>query len=198
MAKVKAPLFGFGASGQLGKSIVFGSWKGLDIAREYVIPANPNTSGQSTQRGYMTSMVGEWHDTTNALSAADKAAWGRLAGVQSTPRTGFNEFIKRGVDAMIGGSAAEHMFGIANIDLTAGAFIANIDDSASGVLVVTLHLGNTKTYFPVTNTDVQVAGLTSFAATATGFAAGTTVYYWFDVPAGATYKRSGLYTGVLI
>lgn len=198
MAKPKAPLFGFGASGQIGKAIVYGSWKGIDIAREYVIPANPNSAAQSTQRGYFTSAVAEWHDTVNVLSADDKAAWTRLAGVQNTPRTGFNEFVKRLVDAIKGGSAAEHMFGIANVVLTAAAFVANIDDSANGVLTVTLHLGNTKTYFPVEATDVQVGGLTSFAPTNTGFAVGTRVYYWFDVPAGATYKRSGLYTGVLI
>jgi hypothetical protein len=199
MAKVKAPLFGFGASGKLGDALVFAKWKGIDYAREYVVPANPNTAGQSTQRGYLASAVGEWHDGTNELSAADKAAWNRLAGVQATARSGFNEFCKRAIDAKIDdGAAFEHMFGVANIDLTAAAFIADIDDSAGGVLTVTVHVGTSKTFFPATNTDVQVAGLTSFAAFDTGFAAGETVYYWFDVPHAATYKRSGLYTGVLI
>lgn len=198
MAKPKAPLFGFGASGQLGKAIVYGSWKGIDVAREYVIPANPQSSSQQTQRGKMTSAVAEWHDTTNVLSATDKLAWNRLAGVQSPPRSGFNEFCKRLIDASIAyGAAFEHMFGIANIALTANAFKADIDDSAGGALTVTLHVGNSKTFFSASATDAQVGGLTSFTAFDTGFPAGTTVYYYFDVPTGATYKRSGLYTGVL-
>jgi hypothetical protein len=198
VAKTTAPLFGFGASGKLGNALVFGKWKGIDVARRYVIPANPNTSGQSTQRGKLTSAVAEWHDVTNPLSAADKEAWDRLAGVQATPRTGFNEFCKRAIDASIDYSAAfEHMFGITNIVTTASAFKADIDDSAGGTLTVTIHLGNTKTYFPVTATDAQVGGLTSFTAFNTTFAAGDTVYYWFDVPTGATYKRSGLYTALL-
>jgi hypothetical protein len=198
MAKTTAPLFGFGASGQLGNALVYAKWKGIDIARRYVVPANPNTAAQSTQRARMTSAVSEWHDTTNVLTAADKAAWDRLAGVQATPRTGFNEFCRRLIDANVASSSAfEHMFGVTNIALTAGAFKADIDDSAGGVLTVTIHVGNTKTYFPVTATDAQVAGLTSFTAFDTTFAAGERVYYWFDVPSGATYKRSGLYTGIL-
>lgn len=198
MAKPKAPLFGFGASGQLGKAIVYGSWKGIDVAREYVVPANPNTTGQSTQRGYMTSAVAEWHDATNVLSALDKAAWNRYAGVQHPARSGFNAFCKSQIDAKIAdGAAFEHMFGFVQGALTHNAFVADIDDSAGGVLTVTLHLGNSKTFFPTTASDVQVGGLTSFAAFDTGFAAGTTVYFYFDVPHAATYKRSGLYTALL-
>lgn len=198
MAKPRAPLFGFGASGQLGKAIVYGSWKGIDVAREYVVPANPNSAAQSTQRGKMTSAVAEWHDATNVLTAVDKEAWNRYAGVFKPARSGFNQFCKSLIDASIAYSAAfEHMFGVTNINLTHNAFKADIDDSAGGTLTVTLHVGNSKTFFSASATDAQVAGLTSFTAFDTGFAAGETVYYWFDVPTGATYKRSGLYTGLL-
>ena len=54
MAKLKAPLLSLGASGAIGRSIVFFPWKGLDCAREYVIPSNPKSTGQLTQRGYLT------------------------------------------------------------------------------------------------------------------------------------------------
>lgn len=198
MAKPRAPLFGFGASGALAKSIVYGQWKGIDVAREYVVPANPRSTSQVTQRGYMTSAVAEWHDTTNVLSAVDKEAWNRYAGIQKPARSGFNQFVKSQIDSKIAyGAAFEHMFGITNIALTHNAFKADIDDSAGGVLTVTLYVGVTKSFFPVTATDAQVGGLTSFTAFDTGFPAGTTIYYYFDVPTGATYKRSGLYTGVL-
>jgi len=49
MAKLKAPLMSLGASGALGKALVFFGWKGLDVVREYVIPANPKTTAQNTQ-----------------------------------------------------------------------------------------------------------------------------------------------------
>lgn len=197
MAKVTAPLFGFGASGQLGKALVFGKWKGLDVARRYVVPANPNSAAQAGQRSYMTDAVSAWHDTTSPLSALDKAAWDRLAGVQASPRTGFNEFVRRQIDGLVAGGNGEWMFGMVQGALTANAFVANIDDQGAGTLTVTIHLGNSKTFQGVTATDAQVGGLTSFAAFDTTFPAGTTVYFWFDTPAGVTYKRSGLYTALL-
>jgi hypothetical protein len=35
---------------QFGKSWVFATWKGIQYARKYVVPANPNTLGQQSQR----------------------------------------------------------------------------------------------------------------------------------------------------
>src|SRR3989304_5419175 len=45
MAKLKAPLLSFGASGKLADTLVYFPWKGLAVVRSYVIPANPNTAG---------------------------------------------------------------------------------------------------------------------------------------------------------
>ena len=50
MAKVKGPLLSLGASGQIGKSIVFGDWRGVKYAREHVNPANPQTTAQTLTR----------------------------------------------------------------------------------------------------------------------------------------------------
>lgn len=198
MAKTQAPLFGFGASGQLGKALVFGKWKGIDVARQYVVPANPDTAAQNTQRGYLAGAVDQWHDATNVLSATDKEAWNRLAGLQKPPRSGFNQFVKGIIDENVAGGTPGHFFGVTNIALTHNAFKADIDDSLGGTLTVTLHVGNTPTYFSASATDAQVGGLTSFTAFDTGFAAGTKVYYWFEAGTpGSDYKRSGLYTGTL-
>lgn len=51
MAKTTAPLLGLGASGQLGKTIVYASWKGRKYARQHVVPANPDTAAQKKVRG---------------------------------------------------------------------------------------------------------------------------------------------------
>lgn len=50
MAKVTGPLLSFGADGQIGKSMVMSSWKGIKYARRYVVPANPRTTAQQANR----------------------------------------------------------------------------------------------------------------------------------------------------
>lgn len=50
MAKTTAPLLSFGGSGQIGKTQVYSTWKGVKYARRYVIPANPNSTGQQLTR----------------------------------------------------------------------------------------------------------------------------------------------------
>ena len=50
MPKVTAPLLSFGASGQIGNAQVYSSWKGIPYARRYVVPANPKTVKQQSNR----------------------------------------------------------------------------------------------------------------------------------------------------
>lgn len=199
MAKVTAPLFGFGAGGALADSIVFARWKGIDYARKYVVPSNPNTAAQSTQRGYMTAAVAAWHTVgADALEAADKSAWNRYAGVLG-PMSGFNAFTKEWIDELVaGGTVPGHFY---NMDVTAAthnAFACDIDSDISGTPTATLHLGSTKTFFSYTDTAALSSGNASFSAGDTGFAAGDTVYFYVDVGTpGSDYARTGLYTATL-
>lgn len=104
MAKLKGPLFSLGASQQLGKALVFFPWKGLNVVREYVVPSNPKTSGQTTQRGYLTSAVWLIHvaqaATPSPLDEEDIMAYALLASIRPTPRTWFNELVKQCVDQL--------------------------------------------------------------------------------------------------
>jgi hypothetical protein len=50
MVKVTGPMHSDGAAGQFAKAMVFAGWKGVQYARKYVIPANPQTEGQGDQR----------------------------------------------------------------------------------------------------------------------------------------------------
>lgn len=50
MAKLTGPLLSMGARGQVGKTLVVGNWRGIDYARQYVIPNNPRTSAQQANR----------------------------------------------------------------------------------------------------------------------------------------------------
>lgn len=107
MAKLKAPLFSLGASGQLGKVLVFFGWKGIDVVREYVIPSNPKTSGQTTQRGYLAAGVVKIHESqaeaSNPIDEADIMAYGLWGSTFTTPRTWFNQAIKNWVDVEVAG-----------------------------------------------------------------------------------------------
>lgn len=199
MAKTSAPLFGFGASGKLGDALVFGKWKGIDVARAYVIPANPRTAAQTTQRSYLADAVDEWHTTgADALEGADKLAWNRYAGVLGK-MSGFNAFCREFVNELVaGGTPPGHFFNLDVTDPDASAFDCDIDSLGLTTENVTLHLGSSKSFFEVTSTVAAVAGVATFVGVNTGFGAGTTVYFYFDVGTpGTDYMRSGLYTAVL-
>jgi len=53
MAKVTGPLMSMSAAGALGKALVFFPWKGLAVVREWLKPANPQSTGQGNQRIYI-------------------------------------------------------------------------------------------------------------------------------------------------
>lgn len=107
MAKLKAPLLSFGASGQIAKSIVYFPWKGLNLAREYVIPSNPKTAGQTTQRSYMTDAVAAIHAAqalaADALDATDVIAYALYASVVQAATTWFNQACRLWIDVMVAG-----------------------------------------------------------------------------------------------
>ena len=50
MAKVSAPLMSMSASGKLADAIVFFTWKGRNVVRQWLIPANPQTTAQGDRR----------------------------------------------------------------------------------------------------------------------------------------------------
>lgn len=50
MAKLIAPLLSMGATGQIGKTMVTATWRGVPYARQYVKPANPRTAAQQANR----------------------------------------------------------------------------------------------------------------------------------------------------
>jgi hypothetical protein len=95
MAKLTAPLLSFGGAGQLAKSMVYASWKGIPYARRYVIPANPRTTAQQVTRNMFKSLNQIWL----LMPGIGKEPW--LARAQGKPLTGVNAFIQsniRGVD----------------------------------------------------------------------------------------------------
>jgi len=105
VAKLKGPLFSLGASQQIGKTLVYFSWKGLNVVREYVIPANPKTTAQTTQRGYLTDAVAAIHAeqalAALPLNALDVRAYALWASVVQAATTWFNQLVRHFIDITI-------------------------------------------------------------------------------------------------
>ena len=105
MAKLKGPLFSLGASGQLGKTLVYFPWKGLNVVRTHVVPSNPDTALQQTQRAFITAVVAAIHAAqalaANPLDQEDLTAYSALASTLGRPMTWFNMICKSWIDCEI-------------------------------------------------------------------------------------------------
>lgn len=88
MAKVKGPLLSLGATGQIGKSVVFANWRGVPYARQHVVPANPRTTAQTLTRNVFQYA----DDQYKRMLTLAQAVWEAVAkGKAFTAR---NAFIK--------------------------------------------------------------------------------------------------------
>lgn len=107
MAKLNAPLFSFKASGKLANALVYFGWKGLNVVRSYVVPANPKTALQVAHRAYLTACVAAIHtaegSAVSPLLEVDKTAYSALGSTRKTPRTWFNEIVKLWIDTKVAG-----------------------------------------------------------------------------------------------
>lgn len=104
MGKLKGPLFSLGASGAIAKTLVFFPWKGLNVVREYVTPANPKTNLQTAQRNYLKAAVALVHDAqaraANPLDSDDQVAYSALASAKGFTMTWFNQACKLYLDTI--------------------------------------------------------------------------------------------------
>lgn len=96
MAKVTGPLLSLGASGQLGKTVVFGSWRGISTVRQLVIPANPKTTGQVLTRDIFRNLEMRWKQGGTLM----RAPWARFAVGQQF--VGRNAYLGQNIQAMRG------------------------------------------------------------------------------------------------
>lgn len=87
MAKLTGPLLSFGARGQLGKAMVVSKWRGIDYARQYVIPANPRTTLQQANRTRFALL----REMYKLAPAGVRAPWDAFA--TGRPFLGANKFV---------------------------------------------------------------------------------------------------------
>jgi len=200
MAKLKGPLFSLGASQQLGKTLVYFGWKGLDVVREYVIPSNPRTTGQTTQRGYMTDAVAFIHAhqgiAAHPLDSEDIQAYALLASVVKSATTWFNQLVKLMVDSRVlghnnGSYGDGHLTpGAGTLSFETWAYFEDAPTAAK------LHYGTSKT--ALINSIALTVAADKLSKTVPGLTTG--VKYYAQVrptaPAAAIPLRSGIYYGV--
>lgn len=91
MAKLTGPLLSFGAEGQIGKSMVVASWRGVKYARQYVKPANPQTQAQMNIRLLFAYLREMW----KRAPAEIIETWNAFA--KGRPYTGMNKLVGENV-----------------------------------------------------------------------------------------------------
>ncbi len=189
MAKLKAPLMSFGARGKLAGSLVFFPWKGIDAVREYVIPANPRTAAQLTQRGYFADAIDEWH--AMLPTSADRTAWNRFSGTVAKIMSGFNLFCRTFIDEAILGNAWERLSNLRVAGVAATAFGVEVDKAALGN-APTLRWGSSPTFMPESVVMTDLGGDVWHGDTS-GLTAENLYYFWVDVgSSGTDYARTGI------
>lgn len=199
MAKLKAPLMSLGAAGALGKSLVFFGWKGLDVVREYVVPSNPQTTLQTTQRGYLTAAVTIIHSAqaaaANPLDEDDTSALALWGSTFATPRTWFNQLVKNCIDQMVA-SLNYHVYRNGTTTPGAGTLAVTLVHSGAGAPTAgNIHYGTSKTALIHTQACTFPAGVITGALA--GLTAGVKYFWQFrpTAPAAIVGNRSGIYYG---
>ena len=204
MAKLKAPLLSLGAAGQLGKALVFFGWKGLDVVREYIIPANPRSTLQTTQRGYLTTAVADVHaaqgHATVPMLAADYTAYALWASAVKAATTWFNQAVKNHIDQLIAGlSGTTYRGGIVTPGVASLDIIVRSDEIDGATITAgNFHYGTSKTALVNTIAAVIIAVNEAAQVTIPGLTAGVKYFIQFRPTAAAAGvgADSGIYHGV--
>lgn len=110
MAKPTAPLLSFGASGQIGKTMVYGSWRGRSYVRRHVVPSNPQSAEQTITRNAFSFMQSVY----KFAPALVTDVW--TAAARGKALTARNAFTKGSLGLIRGESDLN------NLILSAGAF----------------------------------------------------------------------------
>jgi len=204
MAKLKAPLMSLGASGQLGKALVFFPWKGLNVVREFVIPSNPQTTLQNAQRAWLRAAVIDIHlaeaNATQPLDEIDTMAYALWGSTYPTPRTWFNQAVKNWVDmARLTGKPAVYRGGSTGLGAgNLGVYIYSDRINAAGDCNVGwFYYGTSKTALINRIAAVMDWATNSASATIPGLTAGVKYFWQFRPDAGepAVGALSGIYYG---
>lgn len=190
MAKLKAPLLSFGASGKIAGALVYFPWKGVNAVREYVVPANPRSALQIAQRGIFEGAVDAWHSLT--FTDADRIAWNRFAGVLAAIMSGFNAFMRVYIAQALVPLPWGRVSDVQVDTPTVVGFDCDVEDSVAGRWMRAF-IGTSKTHFP-TGVDLVDDADGTYSLTWAGGGSGIDYYvYIAENVAAAWQRRTGIY-----
>lgn len=187
MAKVKGPLFSLDARGKIADTLVYLGWKGLKTVRQYVIPANPNTTAQQTQRGYFSDAIDAWQEAE--FSSDDVTAWNLLAQARKAVASGFNMFVQAFVNAKVSGNAFTVLSNVSVDSITATG--ATITASISADKTTKIYYGTSITN--MAETDDLTFSVDEATVTLSGLSSTTTYFFYLQNTATDESGRTGIY-----
>lgn len=207
MAKLKAPLLSFGASGALGKTIVLFPWKGINAVRTYVVPSNPNTTPQQTQRGYVTAAAAKIHlaeaSATHPLVSTDQVAYSLWARTLGVTMTWWNSAVRCWLKVRRAAKIAViYASCVTTNPVHTGAIMTGYiyESTASSLVNGKIYLGTSPSNLNVTAVCVVTAGVsfTNAAASFTTLTLGVKYYWQFrpDAADPCEGANSGIYSFV--
>lgn len=96
MAKLTGPLFGLSARGTIADTLTYSAWKGIEYARQRVIPANPQTAAQDLTRDVFKMLGQFW------VQAQTKARAPWIASAVGRPYTHRNKLLSVNIPVLRG------------------------------------------------------------------------------------------------
>ncbi|MCJ7828267.1 MAG: hypothetical protein MUP81_00805 [Dehalococcoidia bacterium] len=167
------------------------------------MPANPNTTAQQTQRGFLTVEVSRIHiamaKTTFALGVIDKSAYALLASLSATPRTWFNAAVKQGLDQHVATKEFDAYRGGSVVETTGQLVITLYQDAidVGGIDAGKFYYGVSKTAMLQNVNAVVDTGAHTAIGTIAALTNGTKYYLQFRPTNAANYvgNNSGIYYG---
>jgi len=192
MAKVKGPLFSLEASGKLADSLVYMNWKGIQDVRQWLIPANPRTAKQQTQRGYLTDAVNMVH--TTAFNQADRDAWDLFASTLAQVMSGFNALVKSYINAKVAGKDFTPLYGCEVSGITSSGFTVTVYSELA--TDVKLYYGTSKTVLGSEVSGTYESGTKKWTFTLSGLSSAVKYYFQVKSVAADDEGKTGIYSQV--
>jgi hypothetical protein len=204
MAVLTGPLMSLGARGKLASTLVFFPWKGLNVARQYVVPTNPRTALQTTQRGILSDAVDKVHAAqaaaANPLDEADKTAYSLLASLVKKSTTWFNQACKNYIDCVVAGNTGT-VFRDGGATPGSGELDCEIySDEVDATNITAAHIfwGTSPSALLESHAATVTSGSNKLDYTIPSLVAGVKYYFQFRVDTGENCEGavSGIYHGV--
>lgn len=168
-------------------------WKGLNVVRSYVVPANPKTAKQVTQRGYLTAAVAKIHFCQGLagilFGTNDATSYSELGSLESTPRTWFNTICRQWIDQKVAGKTpAVFTKGSCVAGVTKATMTITIVPESGGPTDCAIKYGTSKTN--LINSQATTPAALEGGVDVAGLTAGTKYYFQVRCTAAAGFVNT--------